>query len=90
MDAVTAFETIYFWPDIRKSFSEVARVLKAGGGFMVIQDSTDPEGKPWTEYIGKMKIYTPEEIASLMSEAGFSRTEIRKTNTERVAVIGLK
>ena len=29
-DLVTAFETVYFWPDLKQSFSEVYRVLKPG------------------------------------------------------------
>ena len=29
---VTAFETVYFWPDIEKSFSGVRRILADGGG----------------------------------------------------------
>ena len=28
----TAFETVYFWPDIEKSFSGVRRILADGGG----------------------------------------------------------
>ena len=31
-DAVTAFETVYFWPDLPQCFREVYRVLKPGGG----------------------------------------------------------
>lgn len=34
-DIVTAFETVYFWPDIIKSFGEVKRVLKPGGMFLI-------------------------------------------------------
>ncbi len=34
-DVATAFETVYFWPDIRRSLSEVARVLRRGGTFMI-------------------------------------------------------
>ena len=34
-DIVTAFETVYFWPDIVKSFGEVKRVLKPGGMFLI-------------------------------------------------------
>ena len=34
-DVVTAFETVYFWPDIMKSFGEVKRVLKPGGMFLI-------------------------------------------------------
>ena len=32
-DLVTAYETVYFWPDLEKAFSEVYRVLKPGGVF---------------------------------------------------------
>ena len=32
-DAVTAFETVYFWPDLPRCFQEVYRVLKPGGTF---------------------------------------------------------
>ena len=34
-DIVTAFETVYFWPDIEKSFAEIKRVLKPGGMFLI-------------------------------------------------------
>lgn len=34
-DAATAFETIYFWPDIVDSFKEVLRVLKPNGKFLI-------------------------------------------------------
>ncbi len=34
-DVATAFETVYFWPDIRRSLSEVARVIRRGGTFMI-------------------------------------------------------
>ena len=32
-DLVTAFETVYFWPDLPRCFCEVGRVLKPGGTF---------------------------------------------------------
>ena len=36
-DAVTAFETVYFWPDLPRCFREVWRVLKPGGTFFDLQ-----------------------------------------------------
>ena len=32
-DAVTAFETVYFWPELAQNFREIYRVLKPGGIF---------------------------------------------------------
>lgn len=39
-DIVTAFETVYFWPNIEKCFGEVKRVLKPGGIFLIGTEST--------------------------------------------------
>lgn len=38
-DIVTAFETVYFWPNIEKCFGEVKRVLKPGGIFLIGTES---------------------------------------------------
>ena len=38
-DAVTAFETVYFWPDLPQCFREVYRVLKPGGTFLICNES---------------------------------------------------
>ena len=38
-DLATAFETVYFWPGLEKCFSQVARVLKPGGIFMICNES---------------------------------------------------
>ena len=53
-DAVTAFETVYFWPDLPQCFREVCRVLKPDGTFLICNESsgdTDKDEK-WTEIIG--------------------------------------
>ena len=39
-DIVTAFETVYFWPDIVNSFAEVRRVLVPGGKFLIVNAAT--------------------------------------------------
>lgn len=70
LDFVTAFETVYFWPDILSCFKEIRRTLKTGGKFAVINDPGDPE-KHWEEKIPHMTAYSAQEIRDLMEQAGF-------------------
>ena len=79
-DAVTAFETVYFWPDLPQCFREVYRVLKPGGTFFICNESngdTDKDEK-WTEIIGGMTIYKDAELKTYLEQAGFHEVQIHK------------
>ena len=69
-DAVTAFETVYFWPDLPQCFREVYRVLKPGGTFLICNESNGDSDKDekWTEIIGGMTIYKDIELKAYNSE----------------------
>ena len=72
-NAITAFETVYFWSPVNIALSEVARVLREGGCFLISLEASDPElGKMWTERIDGMIVYTPAELEERLHEAGFS------------------
>ncbi len=73
-DLATAFETIYFWPGLEKCFSQVYRVLKPGGLFLICNESdgTDIVGKKFEKIIDGMKVYTGEQIENALKTAGFS------------------
>ena len=74
-DLATAFETIYFWPGLEKCFSEVAKVLKPGGFFMIVNESDgmDEESLNYAKIIDGMRCYTPEAIETALKSAGFTK-----------------
>lgn len=76
-DLATAFETIYFWPGLSQCFSQVAKVLKPGGCFMICNESdgTDAASLKYEKIIDGMKNYTAEDITAALKEAGFSKVK---------------
>ena len=96
-DTVTAFETIYFWPDIINDTKEVLRVLKPGGTFFICNEAVrldlDNE-KPPHEYFAKMldlKIYSPQEFHDILTQSGFVdiKTNVSE-NKKRICVTAQK
>ena len=79
-DAVTAFETVYFWPALPQCFRGIYRVLKPGGTFLICNESngdTDKDEK-WTEIIGGMVIYKSDKLKAYLEQAGFHDVQIHK------------
>jgi SAM-dependent methyltransferase len=76
-DLATAFETVYFWPGLEKCFSQVAKVLKPGGVFMIVNESdgTDVMSLKFEKIIEGMKCHTAEEIKRALVAAGFSKVK---------------
>ena len=75
-DLVTAFETVYFWPDLNKSFSEVYRVLKPGGMFMFsYAHDSSATMRYWAEQIEAMNILPIDEITKILTDAGFENLQ---------------
>ena len=44
-EVVTAFETVYFWPELAQNFREVYRVLKPGG--LALDDDALTTERTW-------------------------------------------
>ena len=74
-DLATAFETIYFWPGLKECFQQVAKVLKPGGIFMIVNESdgTDKTSLKFENIFDGMKCHTVEEIEEALRNAGFSK-----------------
>ena len=73
-DLATAFETIYFWPGLEKCFTQVAKVLKPGGLFLICNESDgeDQTGLKFEKIIEGMKCHTAAGIEEALRKAGFS------------------
>ena len=83
-DCVSAFETIYFWPGLEKCFTEVNRVLKHGGVFMVCNgsDGENESDEKWVNIIEGMSVYNEDQLHSALEKAGFYKIKCY-INTEK-------
>lgn len=89
-NVVTAFETIYFWNDLLQSFTEIARVLKKGGIFLICCEMSDPSNTIWTSRIDGMTIHPVRELRSLLSRSGFTDISVYKRRKEDLCIIAQK
>ena len=91
-DLATAFETIYFWPDIDRAFEQVYRVLKKGGSFMICNESNGENNKDikWTGIIKGMEIYSSDRIEYSLEKAGFTHIETDKNDKGWLCVVAQK
>ena len=88
-DLVSAFETIYFWPDIENTFKEVLRIIKSNGRFMIAQgtDGNHPDDEKWLNTVEGMSLYTAPELKTLLLDAGFSGVNVFKKENDYILVV---
>ncbi|MDR1317941.1 MAG: class I SAM-dependent methyltransferase [Spirochaetales bacterium] len=89
-DTVTAFETVYFWPDFASDIREVRRVLKPGGIFFICNEMGKPEEgeapyQYWIKTLG-LTTYTASDFQKLLTEAEFIDVKIISGKKSRVCV----
>lgn len=90
-DVATAFETVYFWPDIQKNFKEVNRILKLNGCFMICCEEGDTDNDKWSDKIKEMTVYGIGELASALKSAGFTIVKAeQKPDSKWICIIGKK
>lgn len=77
-DIVTAFETVYFWPDIEKCFGEVKRVLKPGGIFLIGMESNGSDNliMKLSERVIDMTVYNDVEITQFLKNNDYSQITV--------------
>lgn len=88
-DLASAFETIYFWPDIGETFKEVSRIIRPKGKFMIAQgtDSNHPDDEKWLSTVEGMHVYTALELEKYLLDAGFSSVESFKKENDYILVV---
>jgi ubiquinone/menaquinone biosynthesis C-methylase UbiE len=91
---VTAFETVYFWPDIGNDTKEVLRVLKPGGTFFIcnLAGKLDNE-KSSNEYFGEMldfKMYSQKDFNDILTGSGFVDVKINLSKDKKLICVTAK
>ena len=90
-DMVTAFETVYFWPDLPRCFREVFRVLKSGGTFLICNECSDPvKDSKWPELINGMTVYGDTQLKDALEQAGFRDVQTRRNRMGWLCVTARK
>ncbi len=79
-DLVTAFETIYFWPNIDKCFKNVFEILNDNGYFLIVNEleGEDKSSLKYEEMIEGLKVYKIVELECILKDAGFSEVVVNK------------
>ena len=87
---VTAFETVYFWPDILNDFKQVFRSLKPGGKFLICNEANDSTDTAFSDKVEGMRIYSEQELEKLLVASGFKVVEKDRNERDWICIIGQK
>ncbi len=79
-DLITAYETVFFWPDTKNNIKSVYRVVKHNGRFVVINNYGDPN-VDWEKKVPCMTRYTSDQIKEFMIDAGFKDIKVYTKDT---------
>ncbi|MGD1818191.1 MAG: class I SAM-dependent methyltransferase [Pleomorphochaeta sp.] len=89
-DGATAFETVYFWPNIQETFKNIFNILKENSKFIICNECCDNSGEKWAKIIDKMVIYKESDLKNLLSNAGFKKIETHINKKGAIIAIAYK
>ena len=72
-------------------FSEIARALKEGGTFAILQGTSDPFlHTDWPDPEGLITIYRPGELRTLYAQAGFADVKEYRGPGDSILMLGTR
>jgi ubiquinone/menaquinone biosynthesis C-methylase UbiE len=96
-DLVTAFETIYFWPNLKSDLKEILRVLKDGGNILIVCEMFKGKDKNQEHQgiVDLLKIdknyLSKEELKEMVLSAGFNNVKVKVDEDKKwIAVLAKK
>lgn len=91
-DLVTAFETIYFWPDISLAFYQIYNVLKEDGVVLICNEynKQTKSNSKYVEMIEGMNIHSTAEVVTLLQQVGFKDVLFDETKSGWMCVKATK
>lgn len=91
-NVVTAFETIYFWTDLTKSFEEVYKVLQEGGTFLCVNEynKQTASNQKYVDMIEGMTIHSTQEVVSELEKVGFQVIQYDENKLGWMCVVATK
>lgn len=77
-DVITAFETVYYWPNLLDCFKSIRSLLRTGGTFMLFNEDYHPKTESNRKVMAALNatMHTPEQLTELFEQAGFSTIEL--------------
>ena len=75
--------------DRKELLRETFRVLKKGGKFAIMVEVVDGDSM-WTNVVEGMTAYSPEELKTMLADAGFIQTEIHRKKPSYATIFGIK
>lgn len=88
-DIIFSINTIYFWTNLEEVFSEIERVLKDNGKFILtLRPKHIMQNMPFTKY--GFTTFSKNEIIEIVEKFGFSMIEVLEKKEADIEILGEK
>lgn len=86
-DLITAFETVYFWGDLNRAFSEIHRCLKSDGVFLICCEMSDNNNPRWGNVLNEMHINSIEVWSEILDKSDFKIISSNRLYEEWICLV---